>query len=187
VEVGTAARQEETFQCKTEICYNPDKYQGIINMLRVFVATRRYGIVDRLGFAQSPEAAAMALYEGLRTLKAMLDKVEIITLRKIPSSKEKSSTKSSHQSQKKDEGEEKTYSCIEVLTLKDTGYCIGIRGIAKINDKEEEVCCVLSVGIPSEEEIKRFFAALHCDREKGLQLARQLASLAFAYPERKKD
>ncbi len=48
-----------------------EKYRCIIEVLRFFVNSQRYGIIDRLAFALSPESVDQSIYEALRILKSL--------------------------------------------------------------------------------------------------------------------
>ena len=145
----------------------PSEFPHLIDTLRYFVATRRFGVVDRLGFAQSADAVREAIYEAIRTVRAAKYAAERVKLRV------------------KDKEFEVT--CLELEKVED-GSCTDLEGVlveGKPELKGARVCCIRDVMLPSEEELEKLFEILREDPEKGVSLAKEIAALAFSFPKKK--
>lgn len=137
-------------------------------MLRFFVESRRLGIVDRVGLALSTSAVREAIYEALRTVRALQSRRAIFTI-------------------KVREDKTITVSCCDYDEL--DGPCPGgLCGIAEAVEGPSEalklrgkrVWCAICPELPNDEELSKFFKALE-DPVKGLHLARMAAALALGW------
>ena len=56
------------------ICLEEDlinKYPGIVEVMKFFIDSQRYNLVDRMAFALSPESIEQAIYDALRIVKSL--------------------------------------------------------------------------------------------------------------------
>ena len=148
-----------------------EEFRGLISLLGFFAASGRFSVVDRIGFAQSPESVRESIYEALRVVRALEQRPAVLRLRV-----------------KGREGGEAVVECecIDYERGVPENACRGVygrvveaRGAAL--EAGEEVCCYTRPLIPSEEELSKLFKALDEDPTRGLSLARQIASLAMAW------
>lgn len=148
---------------------DPSGFRGIVSLLRFFAETGRYNVLDRIGFAQNPEAVEESIYEAIRTVRALERRAEMLKL--------------------KLDGDVREFECLEYEKIGPGAPCNGVRGrlAERKGNLEEgsEVCCHTRPLIPGEDELGRFYRILHgleeCEID-GLDLAKQLAALAFSYP-----
>ena len=148
----------------------PEDFPGLIRVMRFFVESKRYNIVDRLGFAQSQLAVEQAIYEALRTIRVLRGRAVRVELGGVGR-----------------EGRTLTLTCLEYSDDEDdVRTCMGVRGRVNrvISGPGEElagrtICCVPDSGDVSEDELRRFFEEVR-KGEEGLLLAKEIAALAFA-------
>ncbi len=155
----------------------PQEFQGLISLLRFFAETGRFNVLDRMGLAQSPVAVREAVYEAIRTVRALERRQTRLTLRvKIRRDGE--------------ETRELTFDCLEYEEVESTGECLGVQGElvraegAPGLSEGALVCCHPKPRVPGEEELERFFEAL--DSPWGLDLAKEVAALAFSFHSKKR-
>ena len=152
-------------------------YPGLVSLLRFFAESGRVNVLDRLGFAQSPVAVREAIYEALRTARVLSANAVRVRVKV----------------QKYREGrpveEEVETVCADYNvgdSRDDVAECMAIIGRVTWSEAPSRippgkwVCCTPPPRIPGEDELKRFFSILEEDPVKGLVLAKELASLAFA-------
>jgi len=48
-----------------------NKYPGIVEVMKFFIDSQRYNLVDRMAFALSPESIEQAIYDALRIVKSL--------------------------------------------------------------------------------------------------------------------
>ena len=152
----------------TTTLQSPQEFRGIISLLRFFAESRRLGVVDRVGLALSPSAVKEAIYEALRTVRALQPRRATFTI-------------------KVREDKTLTVNCCDYDELE--GPCPG--GLCGTAEKVEgppeakklqgkRIWCALCPELPSEEELSKFFEALE-DPVGGLHLARMIAALALGW------
>ncbi len=146
--------------------YFKNKFEKIINLLRFFAESRRLGIVDRIGLALSQESVREAIYEALRTIKALESRKITVVLEAS--------------------GKEYSLTCCDYGKMENNVCVSGICGEVKkvvsgtgvnIGDK---IWCARCPKIPDEEELTMFFESIS-DPLEGLRVAREVASLAMSY------
>lgn len=137
------------------------KYKEVISLLRFFVETGKYSIVDRIAYATSPSAVRASLYEALRIVRSL--KARSLTARIRV-------------------GDDKVYDPIECCEYgEDLGY--GVRGLVeKIYAGPEEykgrtIYCTPCPGIPDEAELSSFLE----EAGKNTDVAKEAAILAHTY------
>lgn len=140
------------------------KYTNIIELVRYFAKTYRYGVLDRMALAMGPESVEAALYDMLRlvdSLYARKIRVKIVT---------------------EDNKEYSSISCCEYG--EDLGY--GIKGVVKevhepkeleSSYKDKRIYCAPCPPIPYESEIRDFLS----DVEKDPSIARKVVLLSCGY------
>ncbi len=136
---------------------SPEEYKDIIGLVRFFVDTNRWGVIDRMALAMGPESIEAALYDMLRL-------VESLYARKI---------------RVKIDANDKTYEITCCEYGEDLGY--GIYG--EIKDVYEgpktlmgqKIYCVPCPPRPSESEINSFLEKIREDPS----IARRIALLSF--------
>ncbi len=144
--------------------YSDSEYWGIIGLLRFFIESGRYSIVDRIANATSPAAIKASLYEALRIANSLKARSIRIALR----------TKTS-------QGEEKTYQLQCCEYGEELGY--GIQGVVEglLEGPEDlkgaRIYCIPCPPIPSEEELRGFLEKI----SKDVSIAKEVAILAHAY------
>ena len=150
----------------------PDRFRCLVETLKFFADSRRLGVVDRIGFAMAPEAVKEAIYEALRTIAALQPRAQTLEI----GVKTREGTR------------EYTARCCEVFEARAPGECSGIYGVVKNVVKGDPslagkiVCCVPCPSCtPSREELEELFRILDTEPVKGLDLAREIASAAFAW------
>ena len=155
-----------------------EQFAKIISLLRFFAETGRFNVLDRIGMAQSPTAVREAIYEALRTVRALERRPARLKLGVEVEVKK--------DGEKRRETREVEVECLDYETVEEKAECRGIYGVVKdvLSGAPRDiigrrVCCYLKPWIPDEVELGRFFEAL--EGEGGLELAKELAALAFAY------
>lgn len=152
-------------------------YPGLVSLLRFFAESGRVNVLDRLGFAQSPVAVREAIYEALRTARV------------LSSNAVRARIKVKRFREGKTVEEELETVCADYSvgdSPEDVAGCMAIRGVVTWSEAPSRIppgkwaCCTPPPRIPGEDELKRFFSILEEDPVKGLTLAKELASLAFA-------
>ncbi len=142
-----------------------EEFPGITSVLRFFAETRRFGVLDRIGMAMSPTAVKEAVYEALRTIKALEAKSVTVKLRV-------------------DGNRVYTFKCCEYG--EPDRVCGGVVGVVdEVLEgsgvgRGSRIACIKCPRLPDESELKRFFEILDKTPLKGLELAKMLASKAFA-------
>lgn len=144
-----------------------EKYSNLIDLIRYFVRTHRYGVLDRMALAMGPESIQAALYDMLRLVNSLSNRSIKIKLQVV-----------------KDK-EVKEYSPITCCEYgKDLGY--GIKGtVVEVYEpksreseyKNETIYCVPCPSIPSESEIKEFLGEV----EKDPSFARRIVLVSYGY------
>lgn len=136
------------------------KYSKIIDLLRFFVETGRFSIVDRIANATSSTATMSALYEALRIVRSLTpraSRIRIVT----------------------DNGKSYEVMCCEYG--EDLG--VGIKGrVEKVlaGDKkllQKTIYCVPCPILPSEDEVREFLAKA----KENMEVAKEVAVLAQTY------
>ena len=137
------------------------KYKEVISLLRFFVETGRYSIVDRIAYATSPSAIRASLYEALRIVRSL--KAGSLTARIRV-------------------GEDKIYDHIECCEYgEDLGY--GVKGLVEeiySGSKEykgKTIYCAPCPGIPDEAELSDFLE----ESDRNTDVAKEIAILAHTY------
>lgn len=141
-----------------------EEFDNIVSIIRYFIKTQRYGPVDRMSYAMSPESVTIALYDMLRTVDSLFARSIVVELH----------------------SDDKIYTvrCCEYDEDERLGY--GIKGVAEtikaapedVKDKlkGKEIQCVPCPHRPSQEEIKQFLEKV----EKDPSYARKIVLEAFA-------
>lgn len=133
--------------------------KSIVKLLKFFIDTNRYGLVDRMALALSPESVETALYDMLRLVDS-LEQHRIIV--KIATG-----------------NKEYTTSCCEYG--EDLGY--GMKGVVKEviqgpgNLENKSIYCVPCPPKPTRNELAEFLEKVRED----LTIARKASILAFGY------
>ena len=149
-------------------------FKGIIDTLRFFAESRRLGVVDRVGLALSTDAVREALYEALRTIKALEQRKVTFKLK----SGEREFEVTCCEYDELEEGQAcPSSTCGKVVEL-----VSGDLTARKYRGKT--VWCSPCPRIPDEEELNRFFQALE-DPFHGLRLAREVSALALSWRRRR--
>ncbi len=137
-----------------------DQYRNIIGLVKYFIDTKRYGVVDRMALAMGPESVEIALYDMLRLVDSLRGRSSVVKIK----------------------GGGKTYQvrCCEIG--RDLGY--GIHGVVEeiiegapgvsIGD---EVYCAPCPPRPSIDELKSFLEKVKQDPS----FARKIAIASFGY------
>jgi len=172
-----------------------EKYAGIIDMLRFFVVTYRYGIVDRIANALSPDAVEVALYDCVRIVKSAYQNRVSAVIKVVEKKRVKKEKKEEKKEEKKREGQaeqeyeeqtiEKTYSvvCCEYDEREGPGIVGEFIDCDKPDLKGKRGYCVPCPQRPSEEELQSFINEVKSD----LSIAREVAILAYGRRSRKKE
>lgn len=158
-----------------EACPDPSKFEGIVGLLGFFARRGKYGVLDRIGHAQSPEPVITAIYEAMRTVNALAARPTRVRGRHAR------------------KGEEVGLTCIDYDTFNTKedllDYCQSWPVIVDPEQAKrlggEFVCCYTKPRMPTDEELREFFRCLKTP--EGVSLAKQLATLAFAPPERRRE
>lgn len=159
-----------------EGCPEASRFSDLIDLLGFFAVRGKYGVLDRIGYAQSPEPIVTAVYEALRTVNAMAAKPRRVRGRVA---------------KREGEGEAVELACIDydVFDSKEDllDSCNGRPLVvgqeeARKFDGKNFVCCYTKPRIPDSKNLEEFFRCLK--RPEGVSLAKQVAALAFAYPSR---
>ncbi len=152
----------------TTTLLDPQEFRGIISLLRFFVESRRLGIVDRVGLALSASAVKEAIYEALRTVRALQPRRATFTIEVR-------------------EGKTLTVNCCDYDELEGPcpgglcGKAVRVEGPPEARKLQgKNVWCALCPELPNEEELSKFFEALE-DPVRGLHLARMVAALALGW------
>ncbi len=132
--------------------------KNIVKLLKFFIDTKRYGLVDRMALALSPESVETALYDMLRLVDSLEQRRIVV---RIVADKDK----------------EYTISCCEYS--EELGY--GIRGVVKeviqgpgeLVDKS--IYCAPCPPKPTRTELIDFLRKVHED----ITIARKASILAF--------
>lgn len=144
-----------------------EKYKGVISLLRFFIDDRRYGVVDRLAFALSPESAETSILEALRIINSLRERSIRAKMRRGGNEKEK----------------EYTVICCDY----GEGEGPGILGVFVEAEREELKnklgYCVPCPLTPSEEELNNLIMDLRND----LTIGRRLAILAYGLREKREE
>lgn len=119
------------------------EFQKIVNMLRYFVDTRQYSVVDRLAYAVNPAVAKYALYDAVRQIRSAKDRAK-------EGKTDRGSVECCFYDKAEGEG------C-------DVGFKVAIEGAPH--------CCVPCPAIPTEEELARVMEALERDVSSAAKLA----------------
>lgn len=119
------------------------KYGSIADLLRFFVETERYGIIDRIGNAVSPAAVKQALFEALRIVRSLKG------------------------TSKKGKVNDKVYECCEYGDIKEGKHHPGLE--AAIDGKRQY--CVPCPRIPSEDEVREFLEDVERDIDVAREVA----------------
>lgn len=133
--------------------------KNIVKLLKFFIDTNRYGLVDRMALALSPESVETALYDMIRLVDSLKQRRIIV---KIAT-----------------DNKEYTTSCCEYG--EDLGY--GIKGIIRevIQGPEDlrnkSIYCVPCPPKPTRSELTDFLKKVHED----LTIARKATILAFGH------
>ncbi len=150
----------------TDTTLNPQDFRRIISLLRFFAESRKLGILDRIGLALSTSAVREAIYEALRTVKALQLRRATFTI-------------------KIREDKTITVNCCDYDKLE--GPCLGgLCGIAEAIEgppevlklQKKRVWCAICPEVPDEKELSKFFEVLE-DPIRGLYLAQITAALAL--------
>lgn len=151
-----------------------DEFEGIIDMLRFFAESRRLGVIDRVGLALSTDAIREALYEALRTIRALEQRRATFKLRL--------------------DDKEYTITCCDYDELEEGQVCpSSICG--RVDDvisrdpglqryRNKTIWCARCPKIPDESELIKFFRVLE-DPITGLKLAREVSALALSWRSRR--
>ncbi|MCU7786884.1 type I-A CRISPR-associated protein Csa5 [Pyrobaculum sp. 3827-6] len=132
---------------------------SVVSLLRFYVDTKQYSVVDRLAYATSPATAEYALYEAIRQIRSAKDR-SIIAKRRREEKEEE--VECCYYEVKKEGGEE----C-------EVGFEVEHNGV--------KYCCVTCPLIPREDELEKIVKAIESD----LSVAAKLAALAMAYRARR--
>ncbi|MEM2693798.1 MAG: hypothetical protein QXW56_09985 [Nitrososphaerota archaeon] len=147
-----------------------ESVSGIVNLLRFFVESERYSVVDKFANALSPETVSQALYEALRIARTLEKQEVVVTI--------------------KDERTGKTYTipCWEIGRVSAPGRYPGMVGklveVLKGDVRIEPgatVYCVRRGEIPSEDEVNRLLS-----HEDPVKLAKLIAIQAYAETSRRR-
>lgn len=155
--------------------FKAEEFEGIIDTLRFFAESRRLGVIDRVGLALSTDAVREALYEALRTIRALEQRKA--TFKLVLGDKEYTVTCCDY-----DELEEGQV-CPSSICGKVTSVVSGGPGLQRYINKT--VWCAPCPKIPDESELNRFFQALE-DPIGGLKLAREVSALALSWRSRRR-
>lgn len=141
-----------------------EEYKNIVGLIRFFVDTYRWGVVDRLALAMGPESIEAALYDMLRLIESLYTRRIKVKIR----------------------AGEKTYNTTCCEYGEKLGY--GIHGVVeevyegREDLRSQEIDCVPCPPRPSEREIKSFLEAIRRDPS----IARKVALLSLGRREEKK-
>lgn len=142
-----------------------EEYKGIIGLIRFFVDTYRWGVVDRLALAMGAESIEAALYDMLRLVESLYGRRNRVRIK----------------------ADKKVYDTTCCEYGEDLGY--GIHGvIEKVYEGNEElkgkkIYCVPCPPRPDELEIKKFLE----DIKEDPSIARKIALLSFGRREHKEE
>jgi CRISPR type I-A-associated protein Csa5 len=129
---------------------------SVVSLLRFYVDTKQYSVVDRLAYATSPATAEYALYEAIRQIRSAKDRSIIAKW--------------------KHDGREDNVECCYYDVKRgecDVGFEVEHNGV--------KYCCVACPLIPREDELENIVKAIESD----LSVAAKLAALAMAYRPRR--
>lgn len=149
-----------------------EEFKGLISMLKFFADSGRVNILDRIGFAQSPVAVKEAIYEAMRIIDALSRSPVRVRVKVGPND------------------DERELECIEYEEMEsERGVCRGVKGkVVKSSSPRipegSTICCYLKPMRPSQEELDKLFTLLNEDPLTGLNKAKEIASLAFAWKSR---
>lgn len=142
---------------------NVEEFKCLIELLKYFVRSRRYGIVDRIATALSAESILQALYEAVRSIESARDRAIKATI--------KVETR---------EGIKRyTVTCCDY----GEGEGPGITGTFEESSekgliKKKGYCVPCPICIPEEVEINKFIEIVRSGVE-GLSIAKKVAILAY--------
>ena len=150
----------------------PGRFRCLIETLKFFADSRRLGVVDRIGFAMAPEAVKEAVYEALRTIAALQPRAPTLEIGV----------------ETREGTRVYTARCCDYFEVRAPGECGGIYGVVKRvlhGDPGlvgKAICCVPCPSCtPGREELEELFRLLDTEPVKGLDLAKEIASEAFAW------
>lgn len=140
-----------------------EESQKVISLLRYFVDTKQYSVVDRLAYAVSPDVAKYALYDAIRQIRSAKD-------RSRQAKTEKGAVECCYWEElsKEAQGGQAEAEC-------DVGFRV------TIDNKPH--CCVPCPMIPGEEELNKVIERI----EEDVSYAAKLAALALSYRERRSE
>ncbi len=143
--------------------HDPQQYNGIISLLRFFVDTERYGIIDRIGNATAYESIKEAVYEALRIIRSL--KASAITVEYEVG------------------GEKRKVACCEYEEKERARYASAVTGKSVTPGRYEnkEVACIPCPKIPDENEVADFLTKVKEDTN----IAKEVAVLALTYRPKK--
>jgi len=136
-----------------------DKYSKIVDVVKYFIDSKRYGVVDRMALAMNSESVEVALYDMLRLIDSLMSRSVVVRL--------KSGEK------------EYTLRCCEIGDK--LGYGVHgaitkvIEGETGYKEGDKVYCMPCPRNWPTKDEINRFLQAIAEDPF----LARKIVLLAF--------
>lgn len=133
-----------------------DNRETIISLLRFYIDTKQYSIVDRLAYATSPATARYALYEAVRQAQSARDRAIVATYKPKDSEKEY-----------------REVMCCYYEEMEGGSCDVGFP--AQSGDKV--YCCVPCPPIPDSNALASVLDAI----ERDISVATKLAALAMAY------
>lgn len=159
-----------------------EEFKGLISMLKFFADSGRVNVLDRIGFSQSPTAVREAIYEAVRTIDVLSRNPLRVRIAVEASSRKEG---------EKEEAREVTLEleCLDYEVVEDKSSLLGCRGVTgKVIESSSPrvspgslICCYTRPLLPSQEELDKLFRLLDEDPMTGLNRAKEIASLAFAW------
>lgn len=123
--------------------HGASRFRGLAELLRFFVMSERYGIIDRIGNAVSPIAVKQALFEALRIARSLRASAERVRYNN------------------------REILCCEVIHPREGRTPAAMR----LETSEGVVYCIPCPRIPTENEIREFLAAVERDIDVAREVA----------------